>query len=186
MLGQNRHIEDLILFKNLIEEVAIDYVIYFGTLLGARRNGALIPWDDDVDFVLYGNLSKVSSLELLLKDSQFIKIRHEGDIVTYKKSEVRFDLYIFNSKPMHYRCNDYIIPKKYLKSTDCIEMYGVDFSSPTNVDGVLEQLYGKNWKIPKKDCSASPVALSYKVKLFLKDRIIPSRLYSFIKSVVRK
>ena len=43
------------LFKHwvtLAKEHQIKYVIFYGTLLGALRNGDLIPWDSDMDLLL--------------------------------------------------------------------------------------------------------------------------------------
>jgi len=186
MLGEKEHILDFILFRNLIEEAGIDYVIYFGTLLGAKRNKTLIPWDDDIDFVIYRGATKIPVLELLLVEQKFVKIRHEGDVITYQKNDIRFDLYIFKLKFINYKCNDYIIPRMYLNNVESINMYGVNFSTPGNVVKVLTSLYGLSWRVPNKILSASPVRFNYRVKIFLKNKIIPAKLYNFVRRVVRR
>jgi lipopolysaccharide cholinephosphotransferase len=185
MLGEKEHIEDFILFRNLIKEIGIGYVIYFGTLLGAKRDKALIPWDDDIDFVIYEGVEKIPALELLLIERQFVKIRHEGDIITYERNNIRFDLYIFKLKFINYKCNDYVIPRQYLKNVESINMYGVNFAAPENSTKVLMSLYGLSWKIPDENLSASPISFNYRVKLFLKHKVIPVNVYNFIRNIVK-
>ena len=45
-------ISALKVFDELCREESIRYSLAFGTLIGAVRDGGLIPWDDDIDVVL--------------------------------------------------------------------------------------------------------------------------------------
>jgi phosphorylcholine metabolism protein LicD len=45
----------------VLNENKIDYVIYYGTLLGAIRNNDFIPWDNDIDIMVF-NIDKINLL----------------------------------------------------------------------------------------------------------------------------
>ncbi|TCT05591.1 LicD family protein [Aquabacter spiritensis] len=51
--GAATHFTDLLLFvASALEEARIDYVVHYGSLLGAARLGAPLPWDEDHDLFL--------------------------------------------------------------------------------------------------------------------------------------
>lgn len=57
-------------FGQLCKKLGIRYWLYYGTLLGARRHGGFIPWDDDADIgIMRGDLVKV--MEYLKGDVHF-------------------------------------------------------------------------------------------------------------------
>ncbi len=46
----------------IFDKNKVDYAIYYGTLLGAMRNNDFIPWDSDIDLMVY-DVEKINSLK---------------------------------------------------------------------------------------------------------------------------
>ena len=59
-------------FGQLCKKLGIRYWLYYGTLLGAKRHGGFIPWDDDVDIgIMRSDLQKIMAH---LKNNKFFAI----------------------------------------------------------------------------------------------------------------
>ena len=70
--NEDSHKKAIILLNTIDEccrKYGVKYALHGGTLLGAERNGKLIPWDDDVDISMLR--SEIDTIE---------KISHEEDI----------------------------------------------------------------------------------------------------------
>lgn len=52
----------------LCNKHGLEYYLFYGSLLGAVRNGGMIPWDDDIDILMprsdYNKLISIASIEL--------------------------------------------------------------------------------------------------------------------------
>ncbi len=66
-----KHIENsiklLTIIIRILDKHKIKYYLDFGTLIGAMRDNALIPWDDDIDISLV-NEDEYSKMPLVLKE----------------------------------------------------------------------------------------------------------------------
>lgn len=64
--------EMLVFFDNVCKKHDLDYMLCYGTLLGAVRHKGFIPWDDDVDLIMmrkdYNKLIKVLPEEINKND----------------------------------------------------------------------------------------------------------------------
>lgn len=73
-----REFEMLKYFRAVCEENDIPYSLAYGTLLGARRHGGFIPWDDDVDvFVLREDYERLISALRKNHEHRFQVMTHE-------------------------------------------------------------------------------------------------------------
>ena len=71
----------------LFDELAIDYRIIGGTLLGAIRHQGLIPWDDDVDFVIRQQEAEKVEAALMVRNWRWSNIRATFEWGTYMFSQ---------------------------------------------------------------------------------------------------
>ena len=84
-----QHIKDveLLILKDFIEicdENNIGYYLFFGTEIGAVRHQGFIPWDDDIDVMMFR------------KDyERFLKVMEEKDCDKYTVFDIRYDEHYF-------------------------------------------------------------------------------------------
>lgn len=160
--------------KYALDSIGIPFHLHFGTALGAAREHDFIKHDHDIDLaVFYDDVNKesqVKEIENAMYDAGFDVMNRLGKLDRGKeiqfrhyKTDVPLDIiWIAKSK---YRGNPYYIYGLYFGMCDdyphemCVYSMSPYKTKPTTFHGVqyqtipnttLVDLYGKDWKIPKK------------------------------------
>jgi len=160
-------------FKELCEEMGIDYFLVSGTFLGAVRHKGIIPWDDDIDFViLKKDEAKFLSMHKKLKERGLCIENDRGNYGLYFSDEMRtrkyhpdekhkgqLDLFIWEEKPggkityssLYWRAK---FPKEYFLKEEMEEIREWTFGPPEKQlslkgpkypEGYLKRYYGDDY-----------------------------------------
>lgn len=131
-----------------------------GTLLGAVRDGAILPHDDDADLAYLSHHSNPAELVLendrlhraLLRDG-FEVVRHSWSHLQVIRGEGDYYVDIFTAfykdgrfhEPIHVRAeglDDAILPLQPM------ELHGVQLPAPADPEAWLAACYGPTWRTP--------------------------------------
>lgn len=150
------------------------FYVDFGTLLGIIREGHLISWDDDIDFGIHiTDCFTWEDLKELLNGLHFSLVkqfRYNGAITeqTYYRNGLFIDFFNHFSDDdrsfyyVYYKKNDYeyddenllharVTYTRKIQNNKLLEFDGGKVHVPENPEDYLEDVYGADWKIPKKD-----------------------------------
>jgi hypothetical protein len=165
------HITDLLLaIRDLFAEHKIAWWMDYGTLLGAVRNGGLIPHDKDADIGVYMTdweriialMPKLEELgfDVVIKDRRLgryaagnsIKVRLSAvnhtnvDIFPwYEKKPGQFSRHNFVSVDM-FKGRDF--PGDKLEPIGLLEYEGHSLPAPADPEWFCAHRYGPNWRVP--------------------------------------
>ncbi len=174
--------KNLIQAENLLSDVItifescnITYWLEGGTLLGLRREGRLLPWDDDLDISIHeSEFNKLSILQNTLKKKGYrVRTRvFEKDLDVFKKGDLRmikirtkrffgilkgnvcldvFIKYTKNEKTYWEIANKVKnVPSKYYDTFKTLDFKGKSYAIPELTDEYLTYRYG-DWQTPVKD-----------------------------------
>jgi hypothetical protein len=84
---------------SVLESNSVEHWVCNGTLLGIVRDGALIPWDNDIDIAIIGTHSK-ELIQSIFALTEFVLIDDGGGThyLTYTYEEVRVDFNFFHER----------------------------------------------------------------------------------------
>ncbi len=150
--------------KQIMDDLGVVFFLRQGTCLGAIRDNALIPWDDDLDLGsvigLYGLDGKtvdqvVERVATAFRDKGFFA-KVEGNnqyiSVTMMKSSTRVDWLCHRIiGDCVYQYPGVRFPVNLFTELKEIDFLGEKFLAPNPPEEYLRLKYGEEWMIPKKE-----------------------------------
>lgn len=148
--------------KQILDSFGITFFLRQGTCLGAIRDNAFIPWDDDIDVGSVLGLHGITEESLdqvvaAFRNNGFLARKErlgENPYLPLVKSSVRCDWTCFNI------ADDHIVQFPFLKTPVSlftqlkeITFIGEKFHVPNPPEEYLRLKYGDEWKTPKKSGS---------------------------------
>ncbi len=149
----------LLEIKEVMDEAGVTFFLRQGTCLGAIRDNAFIPWDDDIDvgsvIGMYGlSEETVESVAQTLRERGFLLRIERLDYSLYVpivKESVRIDWSCYrvldNAVFMYPGIR---IPVRFLSDLKEVEFLGERFLVPNPPEEYLEVKYGPDWRVPKQ------------------------------------
>ncbi|NNE01904.1 MAG: hypothetical protein HKN52_01960 [Eudoraea sp.] len=159
----------------IFESCHVAYWLEGGTLLGLRREGRLLPWDNDLDISIHeSEFSKLSLLTRTLKKKGYrVRTRvFEKDSAIFKKGDLRMikirtkrffglvkgnvclDVFIkyTKDKKTYWEIADKVknVPSEYYDTFKTIDFKGKSYAIPELTDEYLTYRYN-DWETPVKD-----------------------------------
>lgn len=166
---------NLLDFKKILDANSIPFCLMYGTLLGAIRENDFIDYDEDIDIYILDEYRE-GFLNLLfeLRKNGFEVARYlKSDLLSIIRENEYIDIYFFKKTLFGSRvCLADTISGKYLENSKKILFLGEQYSIPFNYERILEILYGKSWRIPKRNLPGKSISLFTKTKLYLRNVVL--------------
>ena len=145
--------------KTILDQLGVDFFLRHGTCLGAVRDQAFIPWDDDLDIGSVIGLHGLTE-EKVYETAEVFKENGYNMEVIDSELHLSVDLKKFGIQ-MDWTCyriiNDSIyqwpvlkIPVSLHVNLKPIEFLGETFMVPNPPEDYFRLKYGPNWMIPKQ------------------------------------
>ena len=145
--------------KGVLEELGVVFLLGSGSCLGAVRDKAFIPWDDDVDLLAVIGVNgltdeKVDSVASALRDKGYFVA--QGDTPKSKpkmsiKDHARISLEALRIiEGCVYSYPGIAFPATMFTHPKEIDFLGEKFNVPNPPEEYLALKYGAEWMIPKK------------------------------------
>ena len=146
--------------KEIMDSSGIQFFLRQGTCLGAVRDQAFIPWDDDLDLGCVIGLNGLTEemiapvLDVFRNRGYFVSVENNDRWIAagMMKSSLRIDLTFFriiNDSIFHFPL--IWVPARLFSNLKEIEFMGDKYLVPNPPEEYLEAKYGPNWITPKED-----------------------------------
>ena len=157
------------LSARLLKECGVEFMLAFGTLLGAVREGNFIKGDDDVDIIIADEEKLYESLPYLWKHGLFINRIFENELFTFHMDGRRGHVDMYVMRPIDKKIyknwcvsiRGHYAPKKFFEGIDSngCRVGETCYPCPKNPENLLAWWYGKSWRIPQSKKSTEDVLI---------------------------
>ena len=145
--------------KGIMDQLGVSFFLRQGTCLGAIRDQAFIPWDDDIDLGCVIGLNGLTEdridpvLESFRGQGYFVSVESNDRWVAVGmiKSSIRVDLTFFriiDDNIFHFPL--IWMPARLFANLKEIEFMGDNYFVPNPPEEYLRLKYGPNWITPKE------------------------------------
>lgn len=149
----------------MCKKLKLQWVIYYGALLGWHRNGALLPWDPDIDILMPRNAfyPRESEEQVIYEDKNLIFKLNGPDnkimgVITDKETFLYCDVFYWTESDNSVQISripsnspSYLdIPRDKFFPLQYIYLNNIKIQAPLDIKYNLEQRYGNIDFIPYK------------------------------------
>ena len=141
------------MLKRICHAHHLDFILFYGTLLGAIREQDFISHDEDIDIAMpITDLEHFKNLLFVLRENGFEVARFEKrGLMSIMRNGEYIDIYFFTPYPEDNRlstCICDICEVKYINNTTQMEFQGEMYTIPKDSEELLNFFYGKDWRTP--------------------------------------
>ncbi len=160
---RDRLYQSLLDTSEILDRLKCDWWLGHGAVLGAVRDGDLIPWDRDLDFIVTGKADIIGALK---SSGKFDSVYSHGDehyrvilkptadstrtlkncVYLYRKEG---DFFVAKVKPALSEDGMFILPARFFERKAYVTIRGRTFPTFHPVEGYLSWLYG-DWQTPDR------------------------------------
>lgn len=167
MTTKEQAYNNLVDCKEIMDRLGIPFILWGGTMLGAYRNGDLIPYDeDDIDIRI--DEKYADRFEEMVRE--FVKVgfvkkrtyKYNGVWIggSVKRGNNHIDIGFFfrkrdevyvlrRSKTDKRRYEASVYPRHFFEKFEKAKLGNFEMLVPQDTEKFLEIRYGKNWNIPR-------------------------------------
>ena len=148
---------NLLDIKEIFDSMDIKFWLWFGTFLGAYRDGMLIPWDGDTDLAIcVADIYKLLRSEKLFNQKGFkfaltliYRYHEHTDISLFYPCPSNLDKQV--AGPLEVDADAF--------AANAVQFLGQEWPILSNPEKWLRYLYGDNWRIPTRDFGTPGIPL---------------------------